>query len=236
MDSQKGQLEKAFKIARKLLRESRQLGAVSVTYHYAVEFSTAASERPYMHFSHGSRYTRQALCPNQAAILRRLYDFLIRSGDPIVLSEALPKLRRSRPEETEAVWSLTKKIGIFDAYMVPVYCPYRVNGVVAFGFPKTVEDAEPARLYKLEQLAAFCHYQFVRNFKQRVEKNDLSEREKEVLSWIALGKSNAEISIIIDISESSVDTYTRRIFSKLGVHDRVSAAIGGVINGEVKIP
>lgn len=52
----------------------------------------------------------------------------------------------------------------------------------------------------------------------------LTSREAEVLVWIAHGKSNREISEILLISLRTVNKHLERIFAKLGVENRASAA------------
>ena len=54
---------------------------------------------------------------------------------------------------------------------------------------------------------------------------DLTEREAEVLIWIANGKSNKEIASILDMSPRTVNKHLDRIFGKLGVENRTSAAV-----------
>ena len=54
---------------------------------------------------------------------------------------------------------------------------------------------------------------------------DLTEREAEVLVWIANGKSNKEIAAILDMSPRTVNKHLDRIFGKLGVENRTSAAV-----------
>jgi DNA-binding CsgD family transcriptional regulator len=58
--------------------------------------------------------------------------------------------------------------------------------------------------------------------------NPLSARELEILRWVAQGKSNVVIADILQISSGTVDTYLRRVFEKLNVADRTSAAVKGV--------
>lgn len=61
----------------------------------------------------------------------------------------------------------------------------------------------------------------------------LSKREKDVLTQVVRGASNAEIAEALAISEHTVDTLLRRSFAKLGVSDRVSAALKAVGMGAV---
>jgi DNA-binding CsgD family transcriptional regulator len=53
----------------------------------------------------------------------------------------------------------------------------------------------------------------------------LSEREAEVLYWVAAGKSSPVISMILGIRHDTVRAHLKRIFTKLGVENRLSAAL-----------
>jgi DNA-binding CsgD family transcriptional regulator len=61
----------------------------------------------------------------------------------------------------------------------------------------------------------------------------LSNRERKVLGWAARGKSDGVIADILGISDHTVDALVRRVFAKLGVGDRISAAIKGIGAGLV---
>lgn len=52
----------------------------------------------------------------------------------------------------------------------------------------------------------------------------VTERESEVLYWIASGKANREIAEILAISPRTVNKHLETIFPKLGVENRTSAA------------
>ena len=52
----------------------------------------------------------------------------------------------------------------------------------------------------------------------------LSDMQKEVLSWIAEGKSNTDIATIMDINERAVRYHVSEILRKLGVATRMQAA------------
>ena len=51
----------------------------------------------------------------------------------------------------------------------------------------------------------------------------LSDREKEILRYVATGASNKEIAQICHISETTVKSHLRNILSKMGVHNRAGA-------------
>jgi len=52
----------------------------------------------------------------------------------------------------------------------------------------------------------------------------LTVRESEVLVWISSGKSNRDISEILNISPRTVNKHLEQIFTKLGVENRAAAA------------
>jgi len=61
----------------------------------------------------------------------------------------------------------------------------------------------------------------------------LSEREREVLSLVALGLPNKSVARRLQISEKTVKAHLTRVFAALGVSDRTSAALWAQSNGLV---
>jgi transcriptional regulator EpsA len=51
----------------------------------------------------------------------------------------------------------------------------------------------------------------------------LSERERQIMSWVAMGKTNPEIGCILCISEFTVKNHLKSIFTKLDVTNRAQA-------------
>lgn len=60
----------------------------------------------------------------------------------------------------------------------------------------------------------------------------LSERELEVLKWIAAGKTNAEIGMILGISPHTAKHHVASVIAKLGVENR-RGAMRACFDGEV---
>jgi NarL family two-component system response regulator LiaR len=61
----------------------------------------------------------------------------------------------------------------------------------------------------------------------------LTRREREVLSLIAGGRSNKRIALELEISEKTVKTHVGHLLAKLGVADRTQAALLAVRDGIV---
>lgn len=62
----------------------------------------------------------------------------------------------------------------------------------------------------------------------------LTKREIEVLAGMSRGRSNAEIGRELFLSEDTIKTHARRLFRKLGAHDRAQAVAIGFRQGLIQ--
>lgn len=54
---------------------------------------------------------------------------------------------------------------------------------------------------------------------------DLTGREADVLLWVAQGKSNGDIAVILGMSEKTVKQHLGSVFQKIGVESRTAATV-----------
>ncbi len=92
----------------------------------------------------------------------------------------------------------------------------------------------------LDLINAYCSHFYVayRRLLQEKRKDQnivLTEKEREVLKWAALGKTDAEIAQILSISKNTVDTHMRKVFKKLESNNRVLAAVKAITLGLIHL-
>ena len=61
-----------------------------------------------------------------------------------------------------------------------------------------------------------------------LERLGLSPREAEILLWVAQGKSNYEVGVILGISVATVKKHLEKVYAKLGVESRHAATLQAV--------
>ena len=59
----------------------------------------------------------------------------------------------------------------------------------------------------------------------RVDPENLTRREREVLEWVAAGKSDRQIAAIVGTSPRTVQKHLEHIYVRLGVENRTAAAM-----------
>ena len=62
----------------------------------------------------------------------------------------------------------------------------------------------------------------------------LTPRERQILNWVAQGKTNGEIAAVLWVAPSTVRKHLENIYAKLGVHTRTAAVMCylGVLDDE----
>ena len=113
-----------------------------------------------------------------------------------------------------------------DGLSIHVHGPQGAAAVVSLGFGPGAMRLSETDLFTLQSAAQIAHLRYSAMLERSVPQDaGLSPREIEVLEWIAAGKSNGVIAEIRGISPHTVDTMVRRIFTKLKVNDRTTAAL-----------
>lgn len=126
--------------------------------------------------------------------------------------------------------------GVVNGLAFSVYGPNARNGLFAVELTPDRARLPGAELAALRWAGQSMHLRYCNLLLPQLGKRPcLSEREAQVLAWVARGKSNASIGAILGISAHTVDAHLRRIYLKLGVVDRISAALRGLGFGLIQV-
>lgn len=103
-----------------------------------------------------------------------------------------------------------------------------------FCFSRITGEINANHAYLLELLVPHLHAVLTRvigNSDNADEMNEvrspITAREREILQWVHKGKTNWEISVILDISQLTVKNHVQNILRKLNVQSRSHAAVKG---------
>lgn len=121
-----------------------------------------------------------------------------------------------------AYWEALGEAGIAEAVCATSYGRHRAIASLHLGFrdtdlaPDDVLAAQMAGLILTERLMSFAA-------PPGGDEPHLTERERDALSWVAEGKSDWEISVILGVSETTVRFHVDNARKKLGAVNRAQA-------------
>lgn len=134
-----------------------------------------------------------------------------------------------QPRSFEDLKQDANKIAIDEGWIFPLFGPQSRNGLASYGKPKSqalMDQKTGSQFFTFAQMAHLRLCQLTPDL-YKIDK-PLSKREMQIIAWAAKGKSNSEIGVILGLSASSIDSYMRRAFVKLEVHDRTSASVKAI--------
>lgn len=168
---------------------------------------------------------------------------------PLIWGEVVGRMKLSPVqqllcrERTEA--------GIFDEIICPVHAPD--GQAFALRLARSQPGScDPAHLGVLQVIAIHFYYAFAKHWGPPAERaisnhglqdnpqsalahtSILAKREQECLLWTARGKSASSISVILGLSENTVNFYVKNAMKKLGTTNRMVAVVSAVRSGLIK--
>jgi LuxR family transcriptional regulator, quorum-sensing system regulator BjaR1 len=127
--------------------------------------------------------------------------------------------------------------GAHDGFMVPIVT--RTGSMAGFCPCGPAPDLSPRARAALELVAIYAHQALQRalieSARKEIAHTPLSPREREVMQWVAIGKTDDEIAEILSISEATVKTHFRRAGAKMNAVRRAYAVVQAIRLGEIVI-
>ncbi len=184
-----------------LPRPQQQFDDVMLAVRVPAEWVKIYSEQQYLHVDPAMRRLRSTSFP---------FEWKDAPFDP-----------DKEPRAAEMVRGATE-FGLSEGIMVPIYGAAGCEGVVWMGGRRPELTPRVKATLHLVGLYAFDQVRHLRRTHAPVGRR-LSERELEILTWIAHGKTAWEIGEILGISSRTVNTHAQAAFQKLGAVNRSQA-------------
>ena len=158
--------------------------------------------------------------------------------------ESLKKIYKLSKKQ-ELILSLSEEAGLHNGIGIP--CHARKGEFIGVGIASSVKGNDPeehiAKLYMLTTQFHVIYQDLLEKTSVIKNENDIDDisiipltiREQEVLLWSMKGKSNWDISVILNISEHAVDFHVRNILKKLNVNSKLSAVVKALYMGLIKL-
>lgn len=210
-----------------------QSGVKSISYHVTPPFCSQVSKKSAIfHFGYPKNVIKTYLDPS---ICEKdpIPDYVMYSGHVMSWRQAIATQNLS--EAHRNFIRQARGMGFVDGVAVPLFGPLGRNSFFSLNFDREVTLDDETVVRPLVGVAQSCHRRICAIVRKEETPPCLSERESQVIYWVSRGKTNAEISIIMGLSCSTIDTYVKRIFAKLEVHDRLSAVLRGLEYSLIRI-
>jgi len=208
-------------------------GVVRMGYHVAPLFDEPASQSTAVYTA---GYSPEWLALYEQQEFQKsdpIPNRVMRHGAMMTWHEAM--MAAPNTKENEAYFSEMRRFGLVHGFGIPVFGPGGRDAYCAFDFDRPVSEIDGTALGTVRSVAQACHQRICVLLDESAQIPALSEREIEVLTWTARGKSVSAIATILGLSPDTVKTYSKRIYTKLDVTDRVGAVVKALRMGLVQI-
>lgn len=142
---------------------------------------------------------------------------------------------KANTPEQEEYFRQMLRFDLEHGFGIPLYGRSGRDAYASFDFLCHVDEVEPASVGLVRTIAQAGHQRIAILAEHKTESPALSDREIEVLQWVALGKSVSAIAAILGLSPDTVKTYSKRLYAKLDVVDRVGAVVKALRLGLVEL-
>jgi LuxR family quorum sensing-dependent transcriptional regulator len=182
--------------------------------------------------------------PEMAEWLKIYNDGRYAEVDPIVrrLRHSITPLEHDEipyGSEPRAIELMQRRsdFGFASGLSVPIFGPTGRTGYVSYAIFKGLKPDLPAhkkRAFHLMTLYAFERFCRLRSLRSS-HKQILTNRQREVLTWVAAGKSAWETGEILGISSRTVEEHMHQALARLGAVNRTQAVAIAIRDGLISI-
>ena len=131
------------------------------------------------------------------------------------------------------VLEAASRYGWQEVLVMPIHGPFGYQGAVSLASMNAIKTSAAERV-ALEAMSRAIHLRCrsERGFGVGLaERPALTARQVECLRWVAAGKSDSDIAVLIGLAESTVHFHIEQAKRRLGVHSRLQAVARLVLDG-----
>lgn len=142
------------------------------------------------------------------------------------------KAARTLSRQEQYVWDAMVEWGWTDGFIVPIHGPGGYLGLVTMAGAE--QPMPPALRGELHLLAFLTHERcraLIGLAMVAESQAVLTHRELECIRWVAAGKTDAEIAVLLGVSQTTVRGYVDQVRSKLSAKTRTQAVARLVLSG-----
>ncbi len=220
-----------------LLRNARERclsqGIIRMSYHVTPAFDDPVSKTTTVYAAGFSEKWLDQYLQREFRAADPIPKRVLQHGSMMTWADAMTAAPNT--PENEAYFEAMREEGLIHGFGIPLFGPNGRDGYagIDFGFP--ISEVQPQLLGTVRTLAQAEHQRVCVLLAPLEAAPALSDREVEVLTWTARGKSVATIATILELSPDTVKTYSKRIYAKLDVTDRVGAVVKALQMGLVRV-
>jgi LuxR family quorum sensing-dependent transcriptional regulator len=161
---------------------------------------------------------------------------LRRTLNPFSWGDVLSR-RRDLTKSEKTVFDEAGEFGARDGFIVPIVT---LSGSMALFAPCGLEPnlSDRARA-AIEIMGVYCHHALRRallqNQREEAVHTPLTPREREIMQWVAVGKTDDEIADILSIGTTTVTSHVENAKQKLDAFRRTYAVVQAIRFGEITL-
>jgi len=116
---------------------------------------------------------------------------------------------------------------------IPIRAGDLPQGIISIGFDKKVPKRDIISLIEMVSIHCYTHILRLLDIMEHPIAEKLTKRETDILNFVAAGKTNWEVSKILDISEHSVAQHMKNIARKMNAANRAHAVTLAIKSGQI---
>ena len=118
---------------------------------------------------------------------------------------------------------------------IPIFGRAGLEGAISFAGEVVDMSPDFKLIIQTVSTLAFRQIQYKKDLNTIQNSGFLTEREKEVLKWTAIGHKHSDIADILKISTRTVENHLRNIRKRLGAKSTAQAISSALIRREIEL-